>query len=125
MTPQKNTLEWMVFSASVVLIAAVVGVLVYAAVTSEGRPPSVSVTSGSAIAAAGGFAVPLDIRNDGDTTAEDVQIEVTLTIGSEKERGSAVLPFVPHRSHRRAWVTFKNDPGRGTLDARVVGYREP
>lgn len=125
MKPKKNTLEWIVFSISVVLIAGVVGILLYGTLTSEGRPPSLSITPGPAEVTAGGFAVRLDVHNGGDTTAEDVQVEVTLTSGNEKERSSAVLPFVPHRSYRRAWVTFKTDPARGTLEARVVGYREP
>ena len=125
MMPQKNTLEWIVFAASAVLIAGVIGVLVYATVSSEGRPPSLSITPGTAQPTAGGFAVPLEVRNEGDRTAEDVQIEVTLAIGPDTERSTAVLPFVPHRSHRRAWVTFENDPARGTVLARVVGYREP
>jgi uncharacterized protein (TIGR02588 family) len=125
MMPTKNTLEWIVFAASGMLIAGVVGVLVYGAATGGNRPPSLSITRGTAENTAGGFALPLEVRNTGDTTAEDVQIEVTLTIGSETERSEAELPFVPHRSHRRVWVTFKNEPARGRLDARVLGYREP
>jgi uncharacterized protein (TIGR02588 family) len=121
----KNTLEWTVFAASLAVIAAVVGLLVHEHVTGGQAPPSIVVTAGDAIPTAGGFAVPFDIRNDGDVTAEDVRVEATLTWSGGDERGETVVALLPYRSHRRAWIGFTHDPANATLQARVLGFREP
>ena len=125
MTARKNALEWSVFAASLALILVVVIVLVHAHVTSEDRPPSIAVSIGDAIQAPEGYAVPLLVRNEGDRTAEDVHLEVVLATAAGEERATAVISFVPHRSERRAWVTFSRDPAAGRLTLRVLGYEEP
>jgi uncharacterized protein (TIGR02588 family) len=125
MKVQKNALEWSVFAVSLALIGGVVAALLYAQFTSHDRPPSVHAALGTPTRAGDGFAVPLEVRNEGDATAAEVEIEVTLTSGDAVERSTAVLAFVPHGSTRRAWVGFRHDPSRGRLHARVVGYREP
>jgi uncharacterized protein (TIGR02588 family) len=121
----KNTLEWAVFALSLALIAGVAGLLLRQQFTGSHSPPSIAVTAGAAVATAGGFAVPLDVRNVGDTTAVGVTIDVSLRWEGGEERGEATLPYVPYRSRRRAWVVFRQDPRDGRLAARVLGYREP
>jgi uncharacterized protein (TIGR02588 family) len=125
MTIEKNALEWSVFAGSLALIALVVGVLSYAQITSGERPPSLRIVAGQPIPSGDDFAVPLDVFNDGDVTAEEVEIEVVLSAGGAEERSAVVIAFVPRGSKRRAWVGFKQDPSRAKLDTRVVGYREP
>jgi uncharacterized protein (TIGR02588 family) len=122
MTAKKNPLEWTVFAVSLAVIATVVGVLVYTHATGGSQPPHLVVTLGAPVAQDGHHAVPLVIENRGDVTAENVQIEVTL---SGRERAEVHIAFVPHGSRRRAWVTFREDPSGGHLQARVLGYEEP
>ena len=122
---KKNALEWSVFGASLALVIATVAILVRAHVTSADRPAAIVVTVGAAVAQAGGFAVPLEVANHGDRTAQGVVIEVTLSGGVAEERNQVELAFVPHGSNRRAWVVFASDPRGGTVKARVVGFEEP
>lgn len=122
---KKNTLEWTVFGLSLALIAGFVILLVHEHVEGDSRPPSIAVNTGDAVQTAGGYAVPVDVRNDGDTTAEDVQVEGSLTWEGGSERGEALLSFVPYRAQRRAWIAFSHDPRDGLLKVRVLGYREP
>lgn len=122
---KKNTLEWTVFGISLVLIVGVVILLVHEHFAGGDRPPSIAAHAGEAVATAGGYAVPIDVRNDGDTTAEDVHVEGELTWAGGIERGEAVLSFIPYRSQRRAWIAFSHDPRNGKLQVRVRGYREP
>ena len=122
---KKNTLEWTVFGASLVLIASVATLLLYQHVTSGDRPASLVTTVGSAVETAGGYAVPVEVRNEGDVTAEDVRLQATLTLESGTETGEAVIPYVPYRSRRRAWIAFSRDPRAGAVTVRVLGYREP
>lgn len=122
---KKNRLEWAVFAASLALIAGVVALLLHQHFTGGDRPASLVSTAGSAVETAGGYAVPIDVRNEGDRTAEDVRLHATLKWDAGVETGEALLPFVPYRSHRRAWIAFSRDPRGGTLTVRVLGYREP
>ena len=121
----KNALEWTVFGVSLAVIAAVVGVLLHEYLTNDRTPATIVVTAGRAVEAGGGYTVPVEVRNDGNRTAEDVRIEATLQWTGGRETGEAVLPYVPYRSQRRAWIAFSRDPRAGTLEVRVRGYREP
>lgn len=122
----KNPLEWTVFGVSLALIAATAAVLVHAHVTRGHRPAAIVVATGTPLAQSGGvYAVPLDVSNEGDTTAQAVTIEVELSGGGAEERSQVELAFVPPGSRRRAWVTFTHDPGNRSVKARVLGYEEP
>lgn len=121
---KKNALEWTVFGMSAALIAAAVITLLHAHVTNAQRPPLLVVHLGEPVAQGNGFAVPLDVWNEGDTTAAAVQVEVILTRQEGEERSEVELAFVPRGSRRRAWVTFARFPA-GALSARVLGYEEP
>jgi uncharacterized protein (TIGR02588 family) len=125
MKMHKNLLEWTVFGCSLVLIGLVVGLLLHEHFTTGEGPAALAVTLGDPVAADGRYAVAVDVRNGGDTTAEDVHVRVALTGGGEEETSDVTLPYVPYRSQRRAWVTFSRAPASGRLAARVLGYREP
>lgn len=125
MKPRKNALEWSVFGCSLALIAVVTGVLAYDHFTTRDGPPVITIALGQPAASGDGFVVPVDVRNEGDQTAEDVQIEVMLSAAGPEERGGAVITLLPRGSHRRAWVGFRQDPAAGTLTTRVIGYRQP
>lgn len=121
---KKNAVEWTVFAVSLALTAAVLGALLYEHITAGSGPARLEVTVGAAVASGTSYAVPVDVRNAGDTTAEDVQVSVAL-IGGAGETSEVTLPYVPYRSERRGWVVFSRKPSPGQLEARVLGYREP
>ena len=122
---KKNTLEWTVFWISLVLILAVATLLVYQEITGGDAPAALTARVGEARDTAGGYAVPIDVRNEGDTSAEDVRLQATLSWARGTETGEAVLPLVPYGSRRRAWIAFSHDPRDGEIKVRVLGYREP
>lgn len=122
---KKNRLEWTVFGVSLLLILAITGVLLRQQFTGGSDPASLVTTAGDTITTPGGYAIAIDVRNEGDRTAEDVRLEVTLTSNGTVETGGAVIRYVPYRSSRRAWVAFTRDPREGDLRIRVRGYLEP
>lgn len=122
---KKNTLEWLVFAASAALILSCVGLLTYQQLSGGGSPPSLSVATAEIVETTGGFAVAVRVRNDGDTTAQEVAIEATLTWLGGSEQSGITVAYVPYHSHRRGWLVFSHDPRSARLDVRVVGYREP
>jgi uncharacterized protein (TIGR02588 family) len=73
-----------------------------------------------------GYIVPITVQNNGDETAEGVQIEVQLLRdGEELERGEFELAFVPRQSSAGGWVTFQEDPQSAQIEARVLGFEQP
>lgn len=124
--PTKNWLEWTVFGVSLLLVLAVLGYLGYDAATMGDAPPMLMVELGEAVEQPGGFAVPVTVMNGGDDTAEDVEVEVTLSRnGNEIEQSQFSIAFVPRGSQGDGWVMFREDPAGGELTAKVLGYEQP
>jgi uncharacterized protein (TIGR02588 family) len=126
MNVKKNALEWSVFAASALLIAGAVGSLVYEAVQSKDSPPLLRITTGSATEAAGAYRIPVEVVNEGDITAEQALIEVTLESGGEEvERAELTIAFIPRQSKREGWVTFRRNPKCCEVVARAAGFEKP
>jgi uncharacterized protein (TIGR02588 family) len=122
---KKNVLEWTVFAVSAALILGCAALLVYQQISGGRAAPSIAVVTGEIRQTAGGFAVAVEVRNTGDTSAEEVGIEALLSSAGGHERAETTLAYVPYHSVRRAWLVFARDPREGQLTARVLGYREP
>lgn len=124
--PDKNWLEWLVFFVSLAIVVATIGYLVAAMRRTSERPPDLRVFVGQPVAGNAGHRVPVVVRNEGDITAEQVHVEVTLRNGTEEiARAELVLAFVPHRSQREGWVVFQRDPRCCAVEGRAVGYEVP
>jgi uncharacterized protein (TIGR02588 family) len=122
----KHPLEWIVFAVSLVLVAGTLGFLAWDGFQGEGSPAALSIELGRPEPRGGTWAVPVTVRNRGDETAEGVKVEVTLeTPGAEPETVGFEAAFVPRRSKREGWVTFRTDPSRGRLSGRAAGYETP
>ena len=127
MTPNKNAFEWTIFAIGLVLITLTLGYLVYDGLTRGDSPASLSVSLGEVQLQRDRLMIPVLIDNNGDTTAEDVNVEVLLReSGGEEQRAEITFPYVPRHAHRRGWVSFqKTGSKRVELEGAVVGYREP
>jgi uncharacterized protein (TIGR02588 family) len=126
MKAEKNALEWTVFAISLLLIAAVVGALILEAARSHDTPPVLRIHTGVATEALGSWRVPVEVVNEGDTTAEQTHIEVTLEeAGREVERAELTIAFIPRKSKREGWVTFRRDPRCCEVVARATGFENP
>jgi uncharacterized protein (TIGR02588 family) len=123
---KKNWLEWAVFTVSLALVLGTVGLLVHDAVRGPSSPPDLVVELGPAERRGARWAVPVRVRNAGGETAEQVHVEVELEIpGAAPETAEFDVAFVPRQSLREGWVTFWQDPARGRLTGRAVGYEKP
>lgn len=124
---QKNWLEWVIFAVGVVLVASTLGYLIYDAATVSEAPPKIEIKLGTPQAQSQQFIVPVSVKNTGDQTAENVQIEVVLeSSGEEQERGEIQIAFLPRRAMREGWVTFQTDPRTAeSIKTRAVGFEKP
>jgi uncharacterized protein (TIGR02588 family) len=123
---EKNRLEWVVFAVALLLVLATFGYLIYEAVTTRDGPPDVVVTLGPPEPGSGGFMVPVEAANRGGQPAEELRIAVRLeTANGAAEESVLLFPYLPRESTRRGWVTFRADPGSGTLRVSGVGFLSP
>lgn len=123
---KKNALEWTVFALSACIVAATAGYLAVAAVRADHTPPDLRIFTGTPRRHADVHRIPLVVRNAGDATAESVRIEVVLRRGAEEvERAELDLAFVPRKSEREGWVTFREDPRCCSIVTRAVSYERP
>lgn len=124
---RKNNLEWVVFSVSAAVIAFVTGFLIYQAFHSEPeQPPDIVVETGAAQKQQEKFIMPVKITNNGEQTAEDVNIIITIEKdGHSLEEASFVVPFIPRKSEREAWVVFTKDPAQGKVTGKATGFNVP
>jgi uncharacterized protein (TIGR02588 family) len=123
---RKNALEWSVFAISLCVVVAALGYLAVSALRAEKTPPDLRVFAGTPDTRAGVHRLPLLVRNLGDATAESVRIEVVLQRGGrEVERAELDLAFVPRKSEREGWVTFRHDPRGCAIVSRAVSYERP
>jgi uncharacterized protein (TIGR02588 family) len=124
--PQKNWLEWSVFAVGLLLVAGVIGYLVYDAATLGDAPPSMVVRLGAPEQRSNMYAIPVAVTNQGDQTAEGVVVEVLLERGEEQEQAQFEIAFVPRRSTRTGWVVFRTDPrGADQITGHVLGFEAP
>jgi uncharacterized protein (TIGR02588 family) len=122
----KHPLEWVIFSVSLLVVVSTVGYLAWDALRGARGPAALRIELGRPEPSAGAWAVPVAVRNLGHETAGAIRVEVTLELpGSEPERAELEVLYVPRQSQREGWVTFRQDPSRGRLSARALGYERP
>ncbi|HLT09167.1 MAG TPA: hypothetical protein VK014_16680 [Cyclobacteriaceae bacterium] len=124
---EKNLLEWIVFSLSLLMIVSILGYLIYHASIYEPGSPDLNITYVHDPSEHAPHRYFLRIKNDGLETAEEVQIEMVLEQeGGVLEVAAMSLPYLPKLSAREGWVVFSKDPAMAdTLYARVVSYKKP
>ena len=118
----KNWLEWTIFGMSSVLVLTTLGFLLWQTLTTQSRPALLEATLGEPVKNRAGIRVPVTVRNRGDETAENVDVEVTAP---GDETGSFTLAFVPRGAERHGWVVFEKPFRRNQLDAQIKGYEQP
>lgn len=124
--PTKNALEWAVFAVGLVLVLATLGYLVRESAVGDGGPPEIVVHLGEPQPSAGGHLLPVEVVNGGQTTAEDVLVPIFLEMADGKrEEAELNIAFVPRHSKRNGWVSFRNDPRRGTLSLGAMAFEAP
>jgi len=122
---EKNTLEWTVFGVALILLLATLAHLVREAFTAGASPPELVVNLGIPKRVEEGFQVPVTVANRGDRTAEGVSVTISLALAAEREEAALTIAFLPPRSRREGWVTFRGDPRGGKLQVGPVGYASP
>lgn len=118
--------EWIVAGVGLVLVAGVIGFLIYEAFSGNRLPPDIKLSVGSVVQTRNGFLVTITAVNQGGITAEGVDIEGELKRGTETiERSQTTIDYLPPRSNKKAGLFFTRDPRQFELQVRPLGYEEP
>jgi uncharacterized protein (TIGR02588 family) len=119
-------LEWIVGGFGLVLVAGVIGFLLYQALSGNQTRPEIRLRVHSIDKTRTGYVVRVIAVNEGGTTAEGVVIEGELKRGEEQlERSHTTIEFLPPRSEKRAGLFFQRDPQQFDLMVRPLGYEDP
>ena len=121
----RNFAEWVTFGVASAIVMLVVG-LILAEIPGENSPPSPTAeVTAEAEQRGDNFFVPVEVKNLGDTTAENVQVTASLEVEGEVFEADQVVDFLAGgESVELEWV-FEKDPSSGTLKVRVSGYSVP
>jgi uncharacterized protein (TIGR02588 family) len=121
-----NWLEGVVFVSSGVLVALVLGYLAVDAASTRDAPPDLVITVGAPVHGEGGWRVPVTVKNQGDSAAEEVHVRVSSRgEGPARDAGELVLSYVPRHSKREGWVAFPGPTEPRDVEASAVGYATP
>lgn len=122
----RSTAEWTTFSIALLILATLIGLVIYKWVTQKDQPPLLAVTPETEIRQAPGqFYVPFSITNTGGATAESVQVIAELSINGEVESGEQQIDFLASGEKQEGAFVFSRDPRQGKLVIRVASYKLP
>lgn len=125
--PQKNPLEWAVFAASLVLVLAVAGLLVYDAVggAPQGQPQLV-VRPGEPRAQGNLLTVPVVVENNGRQAAEQVLVAVTVRqAGGAEETAELTFDLIPRNASEEGQIAVPLHGAVEAIEGYVVSFRLP
>lgn len=119
--------EWTTFSIALLILAAIVGLVIYKWLTQKNQPPVLSITRSSEIREAPGqYYVPFSVTNTGGETAESVQVIAELRInGDVEESGEQQIDFLASGEKEEGAFVFSRNPREGELVVRVASYKLP
>jgi uncharacterized protein (TIGR02588 family) len=118
--------EWIVAAIGFMMVASVIGFLLYEAIGGDRLPPDVKLTVDSVVQTRNGYLAKITAVNEGGMTAAGVVIEGTLSRGAEPvERSWTTIDYLPPRSEQRGGLFFSRDPRQFDLQVRPSGYVEP
>lgn len=123
--PKRTPAEWLTFGTATSILLSIIGLVTYTGVKDNQQPPLVSVTTKASYSSDGQYYVPFEITNNGDETAEAVQILAELKIGNQIEEGEQQIDFLSSKEKEEGAFIFSKNPSQGELKIRVASYKLP
>jgi uncharacterized protein (TIGR02588 family) len=108
---------------SLLLLAGVVGVILWLWAAELEGPPRFAVERGAARQEAGLFHLPVAVTNVGGEAAAQVRVEGRQGGGAGEERPATTIDFLPVRAREEVVLVFRGDPSGASVE--VVSYQRP
>lgn len=116
--------ERVTFAVAAFIVLAVLGAIL-SQVVAPSDPPSPVVTLEAVSERGGRYVVPVAITNEGDETAQDVQVTATLTTEAGETTSDQVVAFLAGGEEQQLEFVFVDDPADGELVVEVGSYHLP
>ena len=124
--PASSRWEWVAAILGLVIVAAIVGYLVYFGVSEHGRIPAIDIQVVDIHSTPAGHVVRFRVINRGGATAAALRITGELREGDTVlEDADTELDYVPPHSERTANLVFKADPAKRILEIRPTSFTDP
>lgn len=119
--------EWVTFTITSLIVAVLVGLVLFAWFTQEDQPPILALDRPEPIRIVQDqYYVPFTVTNTGGGTAESVQVLAELRVNGEvEESGEQQLDFLSGGEKAEGAFVFSRDPRDGDLNIRVASYKLP
>jgi len=118
--------EWIIAGLGLILVIGSISVTFYRANTEKSTPPIISISLDSISQTEYGFLVQFSVKNTGNQTAADLNIEGVLKNGEEIEETSTMsFTYAPANSNRQGGLFFTKNPNELELQIRALGYSVP
>lgn len=125
----RSPAEWVSFGISLAILLLVVGLLGYEHFTRDNRPPTlVAQPLIEQVRHEGdSYYLPVDVANQGDQTAGDVLVAVTLQPGGDQEEETAEFSilFLAGGQTAHGTAVLEHDPAQGELTVQVTSFTSP
>jgi uncharacterized protein (TIGR02588 family) len=116
--------ERVTFAVALAVLLAIVALIV-SQIPGSKEPASPQVEVGEVAERDGHFEVPVSVGNVGEETAENVQINATLTIGDTEHTSDQSVDFLAGGETEEVVFLFSDDPSEGELEVEVGGFAVP
>lgn len=122
---KRTPAEWVTLAVSSMILAVVLGAIAIQVPGSDELPAPTARVDGEPRQVDGRWFVPVEVGNDGDLTAENVQVSAELVVGAETFEAEQTVDFLSGGATQKLEFVFDEDPGAGELTVEVSGYRDP
>ena len=119
--------EWVTLGASVLIVLALAGLVLYQQFTQGTKPPTIQIEpklnemrqEGDA------YYLPVEVTNTGEKTAESIEVQFSLDPGEgEPEAAAFSVQFLAGGESENQTIVFQSDPSKGKL-THVVAFSVP
>jgi len=119
--------EVITFAVASLIVAILIGLILFLWVTQDSQPPALSVTMEDAVRQVQGkYYVPFTVTNAGGGTAESVQVVGELRVDGEvAESGEQEVDFLSSGEKEEGAFIFNRNPADADLSIRVTSYKLP
>lgn len=123
----RSLAEWLTLSLSTLILATIVGLVLYDWQISKSLPPAFQVEIAETTRLnAGRYYVPFTLHNTGGRIARTVQVVADLHMPDETdEAGEQQFDFLSGNERKRGEFVFEHNPQDGVLVVRVASFGLP
>lgn len=125
---QRSIAEWTTLTISVAILIGILGLVSWLHFSGSDRPAVITVDPQfeQIRQEESGYYLPVIVRNVGNVTVEDVQIQAELDSGSgEPETADFLITFLVSDEEVQGTFIFQNDPSQGELTTEAGSYKLP